>query len=123
MVSWLLTNALAISATLKPQRVFKINDTCASAQSDGWQHTNIIRNWSSSIVLVFIISCTVGTNEYSDYNVDTIVFENVAALFCRRKTSMALLRATVNNHADGFLGSPFIFQLLKAFNKVSCTTS
>ncbi len=37
-------NALAISATEKPQRMFKMSVTCPIAASFGWQHENIMRS-------------------------------------------------------------------------------
>ena len=75
------------------------------------------------MLFVFTNSCTVGTSVYSDCSSGPRFFETSSCLFCCRSTSTALLRAAVNNQADGFCGRPFIFQVLNAFSKVSCTTS
>ena len=97
--------------------------TCASAESAGWQQTNIIRNWSSLIVLVFTISFTIGDNVYSDCSNGVMDLAYFECSCCFRNISTALFLAAVNSHAEGLSGSPFIFQVLSAFSKVSCTTS
>lgn len=42
-----LTNAAAISSTLKPDRMWRTSATCVSSGSRGWQQVNIIRSRSS----------------------------------------------------------------------------
>src|SRR5215469_7362030 len=51
MAAGLLTNALEISFTLKPHRMWRIRATCASSDNWGWQQENIMRNKSSLIAL------------------------------------------------------------------------
>lgn len=123
MVSSLVKKACAISAVLNPHSVFKINATCPSSATEGWQHTNIMRSCSSSICCGDTISCSVPVAVYSDLSRLLISLANPLLYFSLRTTSSALFRATVKSQAEGSLGMPWNFQFSKALSRESCTTS
>ncbi len=58
IAAWVLTNALAISLTLKPHRMWRTSATCASSGNRGWQQENIMRSRSSLIAVAAKSSST-----------------------------------------------------------------
>ena len=104
-------NALAISTVVKPATARRVNATCASWDSAGWQHVKIRRSRSSA-------SGGSGPN---------VARSNCSSFpryrLSRRRMSMARRRAVVINHAPGLSGMPSSGHLSSAATRLSWTTS
>src|SRR5262249_48410527 len=119
----LLTKAPATSSMLKPQRMWRINATCASSDSRGWQHENIMRSRSSLIASGAKSCSTTGATVHSPSSSRPSSGANVRAVRWRRSTSSARFFAVAISHADGLSGMPRNFHTSTARQKASCTTS
>ena len=123
MLSLFVKNDLANAVILNPHSVLSIKAVWESLEIDGWQHINIIRNWSSEMVSSEkkesdSNSAVSGVLDYAKLSA-----MHLSRYFVRFIAFKALFFATVCSHATGFSGTPLYVQLLMASTMVSWTIS
>ena len=111
-------NARAISSVVRPPSNRSVRATRASADSTGWQATNISRSRSSST------SSGSGSAAPSRCSISTAISPYLRSRATRRRTaSIALRLAIVISHAPGLSGTPAAGHCSSAATSASAAAS